>query len=117
MGYAGYRSLDKTFIDVRGLTDPEIARLPAVYNGVVIKGTWGVDDEQWMYPGDPLYQILKRRQPIAIIAFSHPNSMPPVVLDRYYLCETIRDGRDSDWDIEPALVYRPLDQILNSPRR
>ncbi|MDQ2800951.1 MAG: hypothetical protein M3Y13_15065 [Armatimonadota bacterium] len=117
MGYAGYCNLDKTFIDVRGLTDPEIAHLPAVYNGTVYKGTWGVDDEQWMYPSDPLYRILKRRQPTAIIAFSHPSQMPPVVLDHYYLCETIRDGRDSDWTIEPALVYRPLDQILNSPRR
>lgn len=107
MGYAGYCNLDKTFIDVRGLTDREIARLPAVYHGVVYKGTWGVDDEQWMYPEDPLYQILDRRQPTAIIAFSHPLQMPPVVLDHYYFCATIRDGRDSDWSIEPALVYRP----------
>lgn len=107
MGYAGFQNLDKTFIDVRGLTDREIARLPASY-----KGTWGIDDEQWMDPADPMYAIILRRQPTAIIAFSHPPQMPPIVLERYILCATIRDGVDSDWVIDPALVYRPLDQVL-----
>ena len=110
MGFAGYKNLDKTFIDVRGLTDREIARLPAIY-----KGTWGVDDEQWMYPTDPLYHIIQRRQPTAIIAFSHPPQMPAIVLERYLLCATLRDGYDSDWVIDPALVYRPLDQVLGHP--
>lgn len=112
MGFAGYHNLDKTFIDVRGLTDPEIARLPALY-----KGTWGVDDERWMYPNDPLYQILKRRRPTAIIAFSHPPQMPFAVLDRYYLVGSIQDPRDPPTVIEPALVYRPLDQMPNNPPR
>lgn len=112
MGYAGYHNLDKTFIDVRGLTDPEIARLPASY-----KGPWGVDDEQWMFPSDPLYRILKRRQPAAIIAFSHPPQMPPAVLDHYYLIWSIQDPRDPITVIDPALVYRPLDQILNKAPR
>jgi len=102
MGYAGYNNLDKSFIDVRGLTDPEIARLPTS-----TKGTWGVDDEQWMYPGDPLYQILKRRQPAAIIAFSHPSEMPTVVLDRYHLRAVLQDPHDSEDVIDPALVFRP----------
>ena len=74
---------------MRGLTDPEIARLPAVY-----KGTWGVDDERWMYPDDPLYQILN--------GASRPRSSPsrtrrrcrPSVLDHYYLCREIQDPRD-----------------------
>ena len=108
MGYAGYSNLDKAFIDVRGLTDREIARLPASY-----KGTWGVDDEQWMIPGDPLYQILKRRQPTAIVAFSHPPQMPPAVLEHYYLVWSIQDPRDPPSAIDSALVYRPLDQIVN----
>ena len=86
-----------------------IARLPAAY-----KGTWGVDDEQWMYPSDPMYQIIQRRQPTAIIAFSHPPQMSAIVLDRYLLCATIRNGFDSDDVIDPALVYRPLDQVLGS---
>lgn len=110
MGYAGYHNPDKTFIDVRGLTDREIARLPASY-----KGPWGVDDEQWMFPRDPLYQILKRRRPTAIIAFSHPPQMPPAVLDQYYLVWSIQDPRDPPAVIDPALVYRPLDQIPNNP--
>ncbi len=110
MGYAGYSNLDKTFIDVRGLTDGEIARLPASY-----KGTWGVDDERWMYPDDPLYRILERRQPTTLIAFSHPPQMPPAVLDHYYLIWSIQDPRDPIAVIDPALVYRPLAQILKSP--
>ena len=112
MGYAGYRNLDKNFVDVRGLTDPEIARLPAIY-----KGTWGVDDERWMFPGDPLYQILKRRRPTAIIAFSHPPQMPPSVLDHYYLVWVIQDPRDPPAAIDPALVYRPVSEILGNPLR
>ena len=112
MGYAGYKNLDKKFIDVRGLTDPEIARLPASY-----KGTWGVDDERWMFPGDPLYQILKRRRPTAIIAFSHPPQMPPSVLDQYYLVWVIQDPSDPPATIDPALVYRPVSQILSKPPR
>ena len=112
MGYAGYKNLDKNFIDVRGLTDPEIARLPALY-----KGTWGVDDERWMFPDDPLYRILKKRQPTAIIAFSHPPQMPPSVLDQYYLVWVIQDPRDLPAVIDPALVYRPVNQILGNPPR
>ena len=110
MGYAGYHNLDKIFIDVRGLTDPEIARLPAAY-----KGTWGVDDEQWMVPDDPLYLILKQRKPDAIIAFSHPPQMPPAILDHYYLIWSIQDPRDSIAVIDPVLVYRPLDRIITVP--
>jgi len=112
MGYAGYRNLDKNFIDVRGLTDREIARLPSSF-----KGTWGVDDERWMFPDDPLSHILKRRRPTAIIAFSHPPQMPPVVLDQYYLAWVIQDPRDPPAVIDPALVYRPLDQIPNGTPR
>jgi arabinofuranosyltransferase len=112
MGYAGYHNLDKTFIDVRGLTDREIARLPASY-----KGPWGVDDEQWMFSSDPLYRILRRRQPTTIIAFSHPSQMPPAVLDHYYLIGSIQDPRDPIAVIDPALVYRPLDQTLNKAPR
>jgi hypothetical protein len=70
-----------------------------------------------MLPGDPLYRILKRRQPTAIVAFSHPPQMPPAVLDHYYLIWSIQDPRDPPAVIDPALVYRPLDQILTSPRR
>ncbi|MBV9850640.1 MAG: hypothetical protein JO250_13285 [Armatimonadetes bacterium] len=111
MGYAGYTNPDITFIDVRGLTDPEIARLPASY-----KGPWGVDDEDWFRPGDPLYAILQRRRPTAIIAFSHGSEWPRIVLDRYYLSEPVSDPRDPYWRIMPALIYRSLDDVLGRDR-
>ena len=108
MGFAGYRNLDVKFIDVRGLTDREIARLPASY-----KGSWGVDDEAWMLPTDPLYQIFQRRKPSVIIAFSHPAQMPSVVLDRYYFTAAVHDPRDPWWQMPYALVYRPPDGLPN----
>lgn len=64
MGYAGYANLDKTMIDVRGLTDREIARLPARY-----KYATGLSDGEWFRPGDPLYRILQRRRPGVILSF------------------------------------------------
>lgn len=102
MGFAGLINPDMTLIDVRGLTDKDIARLPRSY-----KGTWGVDDETWFVPGDPLYAILMRRRPDAIIAFSHQVA-PPFVLGRYVLAAQIRDTTDPPWAIGPTLIYLPL---------
>ena len=107
MGYAGYENPDITFIDVRGLTDPEIARLPAHF-----KGPWGVDDEDWFRPGDPLYAILRRRRPTMIVAFSSVPNMPAVALDRYYLARYVADPRDPPQRIIPALIYRVPDDPL-----
>lgn len=101
MGYAGYTNRDKTFWDTRGITDPEIARLPARY-----KGTWGVNDLDWSRPGDPLYAILAQRQPDGIIAFAYKD-VPPVVLERYRLVAVISGG-DPTPVIIPALVYSRL---------
>jgi len=101
MGFAGLVNPDMTFIDVRGLTDREIARLPRSY-----KGTWGVDDETWFLPADPLYAILMRRRPDAVIAFSHRDA-PPFVLGRYHLAAQVRDRADPVWAISPTLVYLP----------
>ncbi len=99
MGYAGWENPDKTFIDVRGLTDTEIARLP---DG--LKGTFGLDDERWFVPGDPLYRILDRRDPDMIVAFSHQNA-PTIVLGRYFLSALVSDPRDPESVIVPSLVY------------
>lgn len=101
MGFAGLVNPDMTLIDVRGLTDREIARLPRSY-----KGTWGVDDETWFLPEDPMYGILTRRHPDAIIAFSHRQA-PPFVLGRYQLLAAVRDPRDPAWAIGPTLIYLP----------
>jgi arabinofuranosyltransferase len=99
MGYAGCLNMDKRLIDVRGLTDREIARLPDRY-----KGPFGVDDEQWFLPGDPLYRILDRRRPEAIVAFSHQNT-PTIVLGRYFLAAVVQDPEDSTSVIVPSLAY------------
>jgi len=64
LGYAGYSNLDKPMLDIRGLTDREIAHLPARY-----KYSTGVADPQWYRPGDPLGRILQRRRPGVIISF------------------------------------------------
>jgi len=76
MGYAGYVNLDKKMIDVRGLTDREIAHLPAKY-----KYTTGVSDGEWFRPGDPLYRILQRRKPAVILSFV---PVPPGAVLRGY---------------------------------
>lgn len=102
MGFAGLVNPDMRFIDVRGLTDKEIARMPRSY-----KGTWGVDDETWFVPGDPLYAILMRRHPDAIIAFSHREA-PPFVLGRFVLAAQITDQSGSPWTFSPTLIYLPL---------
>lgn len=76
MGYAGYANLDKTMVDVRGLTDREISHLPAKYKYIT-----GVSDSEWYQPGDPLGHILQRRKPRVILSF---DPVPPnAVLDGY----------------------------------
>lgn len=64
MGYAGYTSLDKYMLDIRGLTDRQIAHLPPQY-----KYSTGVADKEWYAPGDPLNSILETRKPDVIISF------------------------------------------------
>ncbi len=64
MGYAGYANMDKSMLDIRGLTDREIAHLPARY-----KYSTGIADKDWYRPGDPLGAILQRRKPKVIISF------------------------------------------------
>ena len=63
MGYAGYLNMDKSMLDIRGLTDREIAHLSAKY-----KYSTGVMDRAWYQPGDPLCQILQKRAPALIIS-------------------------------------------------
>lgn len=69
MGYAGYANLDKPLLDIRGLTDRQIAHLPAKY-----KYSTGIADKDWYQPGDPLFAILEQRKPQVIISF---DDVPP----------------------------------------
>ena len=76
MGYAGYVNLDKYLLDTRGLTDRQIAHLPAQF-----KYSTGVADDHWYKPGDPLNAILEQRKPGIIISFS---AVPPHVVPAGY---------------------------------
>jgi len=75
MGYAGFTNMDKSIVDVRGLTDREIARLPAS-----LKWVTGVNDPAWDKPSSPLYQILVRRPLDGVVSFDDR----PVVLERFH---------------------------------
>ena len=100
MGFAGYENPGPIMIDVRGLTDPEIARLPARY-----KGPWGVDDDDWFQPGNPLYTILLDRRPQMILAFSSAAQMPAVALGRYYFARYVGDPHDPSPEDRRAAGY------------
>lgn len=67
MGYAGFANLDKKFLDLRGLTNAEIASLPAP-----LKGAAGVSDPQWYLAHGPVGQVIKRHQPDLIICLGPP---------------------------------------------
>ncbi len=82
MGYAGYTSLDKYMLDIRGLTDRQIAHLPPQY-----KYSTGVADKEWYAPGDPLNAILESRKPDVIISF---DPVPPhAAVDGYRRKQTL----------------------------
>ncbi len=76
MGYAGYSNLDKSLLDIRGLTDRQIAHLPAKY-----KYSTGIADKDWYRPGDPLFAIIERRKPEVILSF---DDVPPSAALRGY---------------------------------
>ncbi len=76
MGYAGYENLDKSLLDVRGLTDRQIAHLPAQF-----KYSTGVSDENWYKAGDPLDAVLEQRKPSVIMSF---DAVPPGQAPRGY---------------------------------
>jgi arabinofuranosyltransferase len=61
-GYMAYRNPEDRFLDLRGLTDREIASLPKSF-----KSSIGVSDHRWFVPGDPLHTIWERRRPDYIV--------------------------------------------------
>jgi arabinofuranosyltransferase len=75
IGLAGFINMDKRIIDIRGLTDHEVAML----NDGVYKSSVGVTDLRWFDPASPVGRILVKRRPEAILAFEDV----PLALDEY----------------------------------
>lgn len=67
MGYAPWVNLDRRFLDTRGLTDRQVARVPGKY-----KDKTGVTDARWMDPGSPVGAILSARRPDLILVLDIP---------------------------------------------
>lgn len=89
MGYGPYKNLDKRFIDIRGLTDPEIARLPAKFKRFI--GVW---DPNWNKDSDDeLHQILTRRKFDVIIDIFPPGGGSEVVFGKYVRRTTLQIAR------------------------
>lgn len=99
MGYAGYTSLDKYMLDIRGLTDRQIAHLPPQY-----KYSTGVADKEWYAPGDPLNIILERRKPDVIISF---DPVPPrTTVSGYRQGQTLSLPTSDTKTATPAYVFQ-----------
>ena len=74
MGYATFVNMDRTFIDVHGLTNRGLAHMPKQY-----KSRIGFTDPNWRNPTSPLYKVLLHRHPDAIIVISKDASNTPVL--------------------------------------
>jgi hypothetical protein len=66
IGVAGFLNMDKVLVDMRGLTNHRIATLEGVY-----KSAEGVSDSNWFEPHSPVGQVVKARDPDAIMAFEN----------------------------------------------
>lgn len=101
MGYAGYSNLDKSLLDIRGLTDRQIAHLPAKY-----KYSTGIADKDWYQPGDPLFAILEQRKPAVIISF---DDVPPrAALSGYKRRSPLLMPTNGPVGTTPAYVFQRL---------
>ena len=99
MGYAGFSNMDKSLLDIRGLTDREIAHLPAKY-----KYSTGIADKNWYQQGDPLGQILQQRKPSVIISF---DAVPPnIALGGYQRAGVLPLPTNDTQGSTYAFVYR-----------
>ncbi len=101
MGYSGYSNLDKNMLDVRGLTDREIAHLPMRYKNIS-----GVVDQQWYLPSHPMYQILERRKPDTIMSFS--DDPATASLKGYRRTDVLRMPTNDKQGLSMVYVYRRL---------
>jgi len=74
IGFTGFLNMDKRIVDMRGLTDREIARIKSYKSPV------GVSDPEWFKPTSPVGSIMMRRQIDAILTLEE---VPVVVLDSF----------------------------------
>ena len=101
LGYSGYSNLDKKMIDVRGLTDSQIAHLPMRYKNIS-----GVVDPQWYLPGHPICQILEQRKPGTILSFN--DDPPGVHLPGYMRTNVLPMPTNDKQGLSYVYVYRRL---------
>ena len=101
MGYAGYSNMDKTMIDIRGLTDGEIAHLSSRY-----KNSSGVVDNRWYLPDHPLAQIMERRRPSVILSFN--DDPPDAFLSGYRRSGTLTMPTNDKQGLSFVYVYQRL---------
>lgn len=71
VAYPAYANQDKRFVDLSGLTNKSVAKLPQKY-----KTTLGVFDPHWTQTHDPLNNILIAAHPQYVIAYRHPHDRP-----------------------------------------
>ena len=71
-GYIAYENPQDRFLDLRGLTDRDVAALPKSY-----KSSLGVMDSRWYVPGDPLYAIWTRRRPDYVVVYDQAEAKLP----------------------------------------
>ncbi len=101
LGYSGYANLDKKMIDVRGLTDRQIAHLPTRYKNIS-----GVVDPQWYLPSHPMYRILEQRHPDTILSFN--NDPPTAALQGYTRTDILPMPTNDKQGLSYVYVYRRL---------
>lgn len=101
MGYSGYANMDKYMLDVRGLTDRQIAHLPMRYKNIS-----GVVDPQWYLPSHPLYGILQRHKPDTIMSFSEDPAT--VRLKGYRRTDVLPMPTNDKQGLSFVYVYRRL---------
>ncbi len=69
VGFIGFSHQDVRILDIRGLTDPSIAR----HAPTPVRFPWGVDDPQWFDASSVVGQVILKQSPVLIADFdTHP---------------------------------------------
>ena len=102
MGYCAFYNLDHKFMDTRGLTDHEIAMLPAHFKSRV-----GVSAPYWDNSNPSVGQILQRRQPDMILDFVGLKETIHT-LDHYKIMETIPVEKTAYTPLLILIIYKRI---------